>query len=124
MFRPKKTIPSLAGAILALTSCGGEGGSTRNTLTGKAYEAFCLKVANCNPDASPEDYCPEYTQEYDFVAQYLTSDCDALFASYFSCLATLDCQTLGSDDYGTSCDLDSEDAMVLACAQMSPVNRR
>jgi hypothetical protein len=62
MFRPKKIIPKLAVATLALTGCGDDGGGGGNGGGGmsanltNALNAWCMKFVPCYL----EDY-PDYT---------------------------------------------------------------
>jgi hypothetical protein len=120
MLRPKKTIPSLIGATLALTGCGGDGGTSNpSSMTGQAFRAFCLKVGECYPNTSASDECLTYVAGYDLLAQYFSSDCDALVASYFNCFAGLTCEEfMGPEYYACIDDIDQD--MVDACIDMLP----
>lgn len=135
MFNPKRMIPKLAVAALALTGCGetgnpnglsgtggttgtggtpGTGGSggTNGTLAG-SLEAFCLKVVECFPGyyASTEACVNYITASYGLDGQ-LSNECEAAAISYFQCGASLTCQAL--DMNVNSCS-DEADAAEQAC---------
>lgn len=107
MLRPKKTIPSLVGATLAMTGCGGGDGPT--TLTGQAFNAFCMKVAECYPGDPYVEECFDYVGYYDLVGKYFSNECDAFFASYLNCFSSLTCEEFaGPEYYACSDDVDQE----------------
>ena len=98
MFKPKKTIPKLAAAALALTGCGGDGGGTGGTGgTGGDNEfdtslsAFCMNV---------DVPCYGYTMQqctvyYNAVIDYNNDpQCTAALISYFNCGATKTCDQI------------------------------
>jgi len=89
MLRPKKRIPKLAVAALALTGCGSDGPNL-----GGAVNAFCMKVVDCFPDYTLEECTGPYN-EY-FQNYNLGDSCQAALATYFSCLSTLSCDQLGT----------------------------
>ena len=97
MFNPKKTIPKLAVAMLALTGCGdddGNGAGTGGAGGGGAdfdasLNAYCMK-APCF------DYTAEVCNDY-YNALNVYNDnarCTALLISYFDCAATKTCNQL------------------------------
>ncbi|MGB5695035.1 MAG: hypothetical protein WBM46_05245 [Polyangiales bacterium] len=126
MFTPKKTIPSLAVAMLALTGCGGDGntgtggsgasggsggsgGSDGNGLAA-ALQAFCMKAVECFPGYTLQDCVNYYNSQ---IAMYdVTPACEAAATSYFNCGAALSCAEL--DMYNNSCD-DEFDAIFNVC---------
>ena len=126
MLTPKKTIPSLAVTMLALTGCGGDaatngtggsgatGGAGGNGGGGlaNALSTFCMKVAGCYENYTVEE-CTNY---YDTVfPPNLDSNCEAAIISYFNCGTALSCEELMM--YSNSCD-DEFDAITAACANI------
>jgi hypothetical protein len=126
MFNPKRMIPKLAVAALALTGCGetdspegflgtggtpGTGGSggtagtggtsgtggTNGTLAG-SLEAFCLKLVDCFPGyyANADACVSGITAGYG-LGGGVSSECEAAAISYFQCGAPLTCQELDMD---------------------------
>jgi hypothetical protein len=114
MFRPKKTIPKLAVAMLALTGCSGDGGdggggSAGNGMGGNGGEgmggnggqavdfsaslnAFCQNVAPCPQYQLPVQGCINY---YNEVNQYnADANCTAALLTYFDCGATNTCDDI------------------------------
>ena len=105
MFNPKKTIPKLAVAMLALTGCGdddGNGAGTGGAGGGGAdfdasLNAYCMKAP-----------CFDYTAEvcidyYNALNVYNdNANCTALLISYFDCGATKTCNQLFQGD----CDVE------------------
>jgi len=104
MFNPKKTIPKLAVAMLALTGCGddnggngGEGGNGGGGGTGgtapdftASLDAFCMNVAPCFDYTAAA--CTAY---YVAVNNYNnSSSCTAALISYFDCGATKTCNEI------------------------------
>ncbi len=123
MFTPKKTIPKLAMAALAIAGCGGSdsngggggsgsggsGGSDGGNLA-DSINAFCMKAVECFPGYTVQE-CTSYYN--DLVAGYnLTQACEAAAISYFDCAAALSCAEL--DMSSNSCD-DEFDAIFGAC---------
>jgi hypothetical protein len=100
MFNRKTSIPNLLGATLALTGCGGDEGSTPKSVMASAQEAFCLKMNACQPSETyrwnSESYarCLEEAEQLNFVSQYVSQECDSLWASYLSCATALPCDAL------------------------------
>jgi hypothetical protein len=99
MIRPKKTIPGLVGAALALNGCGGDSSGGPQSAWGKGLEAFCLQVDSCVPTRAEADTqeCLAGTEYYDFLAQYFppsAAGCDALFASVFACMSAYPCEVI------------------------------
>jgi hypothetical protein len=110
MFNPKKTIPKLAVAMLALTGCsgdgaggnggaggiGGAGGAGGNGGAGgggadfnASLNAYCMKAPCFDVTAQ---YCIDY---YNDVNNYNNNaQCTALLISYFDCGATKTCDQL------------------------------
>jgi hypothetical protein len=119
MLRPKKTIPSLVGATLAMSGCG-DGGHKTTTMTGESYKAFCVKVGECYPNTSYQDDCNAYQPYADiFSAQYFSGECDALWASYFNCLAGVTCDEF-TDEEDSTCYDDLDQEMIDLCDSMIP----
>jgi len=169
MLRPKKTIPALVVAALALTGCGesalgdhrgaagggsgggggvggsgaragsgGGGGSGASagsggvggaagtggtvgpmTMTAQGFEAYCLKLGECYLDMSYSAGCLAQLPNIDLLSQSLSSECDALIGSYFTCLAELPCDELmGYGYYSCSADLDED--LLLSCPTIIP----
>jgi len=106
MFRPKRTIPKLAVATLALTGCGSDSPSA----LGESINAFCMNVVGCFPDYTLGDCTAYYS---DLLGNYnLSSTCQAALATYFNCGAALSCEEL--ELYNNSCD-DEFDAIYNGC---------
>ncbi len=93
MFNRRTTIPNLLGATLALTGCGGDPPPRPTSMWGAATEAFCMKLKICDPSYDDQP-CREDVPRDDFFAQYLSEECDALFASYSNCVTALSCDVL------------------------------
>lgn len=106
MFRPKKTIPKLAVAALALTGCGssdgGNGGGTGGTAGSggsggdgdfaNSLSAFCMSVASCWGYTAQE--CTFYYNQVNDSND--SPQCTAALISYFDCGAGKNCdQVLG-----------------------------
>jgi hypothetical protein len=105
MFRPKKTIPKLAVAMLALTGCGGDGGNggTGGNGTGgtggggggnfdASLAAFCMNSWPCF-DLTVAG-CINYYNEVMPIYYDIDSDCEAALLSYFDCGASTSCNEL------------------------------
>jgi len=118
MLGPKKKIPSLVGATLALTGCGG-GDDGPTTLTGKAFNAFCMKVAECYPDDPYAEECFGYVASYDLAGKYFSNECDVFFASYLNCFSDLTCEEFMGDEY-YACGDDVDQEMLQACLEELP----
>jgi hypothetical protein len=129
MFNPRRMIPKLAVAALALTGCGdgvtdgnggtaGDGGTAGNGGTagtagnggsggtngalGEALDAFCVKLVQCTfYDTVGE--CVTYLTNYYDLGDDISSECAAALTSYFQCGEALSCPELESI-YGNSCD--------------------
>jgi hypothetical protein len=108
MFRPKKTIPKLAVAALALTGCGGDGGGgaagmggtggtggaggTGGTGGGNGFDAslsaFCMNV-----DVPCWGYTMEECTSYynDANNHNDNAQCTAALISYFDCASSKTC---------------------------------
>ena len=96
MFRPKKTIPKLAVAMLALTGCGDDGGGGESRGFPEGVNNVCLKIAECYMDTTAQeclDTFEPYRQYYDSISDA----CFNLLGTYYQCLADLSC-----DDYMNS----------------------
>jgi hypothetical protein len=133
MLRPKRTIPSLVVAALALTGCGhdnedpaagGAGGTAGaggapGSMTAEAAAAFCMKVGECYPNTPYEQYCRDYTAGLDLLAGYFSTECDAFLASYFTCLAELSCEEYMGPEFDACYD-DLDQDMLDACYAMLP----
>lgn len=120
MFRPKKTIPKLAVATLALAGCpadggmpnggsGGSGGSGGAALT-DALTAWCMKHADCFPNSpyyQPTDYCISYELFYYGLDGDISAECEAAAIGYFDCALDLECFQLQLDK--NACDIEWDD---------------
>jgi len=105
MFRPKKMIPKLAVATLALTGCGGDtnngaGGSGGNGISDNltnALNSWCMALVDCYSELYP-DYtvqeCIAYATDYYGLDLGITAACDAAATSYFECGSDLPCDQL------------------------------
>ena len=118
MFNPKKTIPKLAVAMLALTGCGGDGGGGNGGAggiggAGGAPGNGGAGGGGADFDASLNAYCMkapcfDYTAEvcidyYNALNVYNdNANCTALLISYFDCGATKTCNQLFQGD----CDVE------------------
>jgi hypothetical protein len=122
MLTPKKAIPSLAVAMLALTGAGcsddggggpgtgatggagatGGSGATGGTGGGleNALNAFCMKVAECFSQYTTVEVCLDSYN--DRIPDDPDLSCQAALISYFDCGLALSCDALGMD--GNSCD--------------------
>ena len=107
MFRPKKTIPKLAVAMLALTGCGGDGGNGDggnggNGMGGNggtgggdggnfdaSLNAFCMNAAPCFGYTAQE--CTNYYNNVMPDYYNIDSQCEAALISYFDCGASKTC---------------------------------
>lgn len=146
MLSPKKTIPSLAAAVLALTGCGGDsspngtGGSGANGGTGGSAANGGTGGSGANGGTGGNggngladalnafcmrvaDCYAEYTAQ-DCIDYYntifpseLSAACQAAIISYFDCGIELSCDELAM--YSNSCD-DVFDAIGTACADFMP----
>lgn len=103
MFGPKKMIPKLTVAALALSGCGGDGGA--NGDFDASLSAFCMNV-----DAPCWGYSVEYcTAYYNAVNAYnADAQCTAALISYFNCGATKTCDEIFAgacyDEYDAAWD--------------------
>ena len=127
MFSPKKTIPKLAAAVLALTGCGddGGGGTGGSGATGgsggsdgpnlnDALSAWCMNLAECFPNSpyyQPTDYCVSYHLTYYGLDGTPSAACEAAAISYFVCSTGLACADFYADN---ECD-DEFDAAGAEC---------
>jgi hypothetical protein len=102
-----------------MSGCG-DGGHKTTTMTGESFKAFCVKVGECYPNTSYLDECNVYQPYADILsAQYFSSECDAMWASYFNCLSTLPCEEFTDPDNDTCYD-DLDPDMVELCDSMIP----
>ena len=117
MFNPKKTIPKLAVAMLALTGCGdddGNGAGTGGAGGGGAdfdasLNAYCMNAAPCF-DYTAET-CINY---YNAVNNYNdNAQCTAAQITYFDCGATKACNQL----FQGACD-DEYSALWTVCDEV------
>jgi hypothetical protein len=105
MFRPKKTIPKLAVAMLTLTGCGDDGGGGTGGSGGggmsanltNALNAWCMKLVPCYLEDYP-DYtvqeCIDINTEFYGLDTGISAACDAAATSYFQCGSMLMCDML------------------------------
>ena len=103
MFNPRRMIPKLAVASLALTGCGDGGTTVTDDALGEALDAFCVKLVECFPAYynTVGECVTDLTNYYD-VGGDVSSQCAAALTSYLQCGEALSCEEL--DDYNTSCD--------------------
>jgi hypothetical protein len=107
MINPKKTIPKLAGAIVALTgaqACGGDGGGFDNIQD--AVNAFCMKVAGCDLGYTTQECVAYYNALIEGTNG--TDACNAAILSYANCRYGLSCEQLENNStrcYGRYDDL-------------------
>ncbi len=97
MIKPKKTIPQLAGAIVALTgaqACGGDGGGTFSNID-DAINAFCMKVVGCNLGYTMQECVAYYNNLVD--SSNGTEACNAAILRYANCRYGLSCDQLAND---------------------------
>lgn len=100
MFKPKKTIPKLAAAALALTGCGGDGdgggmgGTGGDSQFDTSLSAWCMSVG-----ASCYGYTVQACTAYYNVVNDSNNDpqCTAALISYFDCGATKNCDQIYED---------------------------
>lgn len=105
MFTPKKAIPPLGVAVVALTGCGGDGDNGGTGALRDALQAFCMKIVDCYsamyPDYTVQDCVNFYNDER--LANYnIDASCEAAAISYFNCGTGLSCQEIMADS--NSCD--------------------
>lgn len=96
MFRPKKTIPKLAVAMLALTGCGGDGDNGDGGTGGgdggdfdASLNAFCMNTAACW-DGTVQG-CVNYYENTMPIYYDIDAECEAALISYFDCGAPKTC---------------------------------
>lgn len=98
MINPKKTIPKLIGAIIALTgaqACGGDAATATREQVNSAIDAFCMKVASCNIGYTMQE-CTQYYQRL-VDSSYDTPECFGAIVSYADCLRGLSCDQLAAE---------------------------
>ena len=103
MINPKKTIPKLVGAIIALTgaqACGDDAATATREQVNSAIDAFCMKVVSCNLGVTMQE-CTDY---YQMLADGSndTPQCFGAFVSYANCLTDLSCDQLAAES--TACE--------------------
>jgi hypothetical protein len=99
MFRPKKIIPKLAVATLALTGCGDDGGGGTGGSGGSdggdfdaSLNAFCMNVAPCYGYTAQA--CINYYKD-DLPNNYnVDAECEAALITYFDCGAPKTCDQI------------------------------
>lgn len=120
-FEPKKKIPTIAAAGLALVGCGEDSSSAFQQAAGRidnldpAVTAFCMKYVACYPDGlfyDDADYCRAIVLGYMDSYVELSDDPDACLGaahSYFDCVERVPCETAEAE-----CQTAAED-MNLVC---------
>lgn len=118
-FQPKKRIPSIAAAGLALVGCGDdsqfEQAAGRIDRLDPRVTAFCMKFVECYPDGfiiDDLDSCRLFVLGYLDAYSVVSDDpgaCIAAAFSYMECFNDVPCQTAG-----VSC-LDVTEAYEAAC---------
>lgn len=106
MFAPKKTIPPVAAAGLALAGCGDDSSELQRAMDrmeqlDPLVTAFCMRSVECYPGYYAYlDYCRAYYLTYaDFYIQ-LADDSAACYdagVSYFECVTNADCGSAYAD---------------------------
>ena len=99
-FIPKKSIPSVAAAGLALVGCGNDDNSAaRIDRLDPAVSDFCMTAVECNPSLGEDyvDYCRALYLYYADTYIALSDNpaaCEAAFLSYFRCFSgcSVDCE--------------------------------
>lgn len=111
-----------AGGVGGIGGAGGMGGASGAggadgpaTLTGQGFQAFCMKLSECYSGAPYYSGCVDAWHSVDLIAQSLSSECDAILGSYFSCLGELTCEELEEGDY-YSCYADLDLELMLTCS--------
>ena len=96
MLKPKKTIPKLTVAMLALTGCGDDGGGGDGGNFDASLNAFCMNSAPCFDYTAAEciDYYTNETPKY----YDIDSECEAGLITYFDCGASKTCNQLLAGD--------------------------
>ena len=125
MINAKTIIPNLLGTTLSLAGCGRDEPPGPTSIWGAGIEAFCLKELACDPtldDNAEQDTCREYALYGDFAAQYLSAECEALIASYYSCAAALSCEVFLTDAGRDTCfeAVESDLNLARSCIGMLP----
>jgi hypothetical protein len=98
MINPKKTIPKLAGAFVALTgaqACGDDVGTATRDQVDAVINSFCMKVANCDIGYTMQECTEFYTGLVNSLNA--TPECYGAIVSYASCLSGLSCEQLEAD---------------------------
>ena len=105
MFRPKKIIPKLAVATLALTGCGDDGGGGSGGAGGSgggnfdaALNAFCMNVAPCF--GYTVELCINYYESVMPIYYDINAECEAALLTYFECGTPKTC----AEVVGGACD--------------------
>jgi hypothetical protein len=113
MINPKKTIPKLVGAIIALTgaqACGDDAATATREQVDSAIDAFCMKVESCNIGLTMQQCTVSYQMEVN--NSYGTPQCFGAIVSYANCQTGLSCDELVADS--NRCD-DLYDPVYDAC---------
>ena len=129
MFNPKKTIPKLAVALLALTGCSGDGGGgtggTGTAGNGGAGGAGGAGGGAADFEASLTEFCMNAAPCFDYTAQTCinyynavnnyndNAQCTAAQITYFDCGATKTCSQL----FQGACD-DEYSALWTVCDEV------
>ena len=107
MLNPKKMIPSLASACLALTGCGGSDGSLSEGVT-NAIEDFCVKIAECYVGYTVQGCVEYYTTYIETYGDFSNPACEPALVSYVACLSVLSCE-----DFANSAEVCDEETQAL-----------
>lgn len=89
------------------------------TMTGEGFEAFCLQLGECYSDPSYTAGCLLQLPNIELLAQSLSTECDALIGSYFSCLGELPCDELIYEGYD-SCSAELDEDVLSSCPTIIP----
>lgn len=98
MINPKKTIPKLAGAILALTgaqACGGDGGGATSQDVANAINNFCMKAVNqCGAPFTVQECAEGLAAYYGLGSLNGTPQCYGAIVSYANCITGRSCEEI------------------------------
>lgn len=139
MLRPKKRIPSLVVAALALTGCGedatlGSAGTGGTAGTGGSpgsggadsgpvqdgLKAFCMRVGECFPNADYEAGCVDSLSYFELLSQYFNDECNMILGGYFYCLAESSCADIEDYSAYAACADEIDRGVFESCSEMLP----
>ena len=114
-----------SGASAGTGGGGGMGGAAGaggiiGPTTGQGFEAFCLRLGECYSEMSYTEACLIQLPSIELLAQSLSSECDELIGSYFSCLGELPCDELIYEGYD-ACSAELEGDVLSSCPAILPL---